>query len=175
MYQSAPLPWAWTYVVAGQAPVPDTAIASLGTLLASGGVHGDVRAADSLSRWAGLRPCDDAPFNSARPMARHVVYSTSDVVARDLATRLVALSAEGKAFSSAVSALPLTSAAFDSALAARAEFAYVTTVPYRTSCAPFASLGVTPLVDARAHVIVKRGAVGVDVDRNGTPQLVVSR
>ena len=175
-YDVVALPWAWTYVLAGPAPVPPDGVSALGAQLAAAGVHGDVRAADSLSRWSGLQPCEDAPVNPARATSRRIAYSTNDAVARDLATRLVAVAASGQAFGGGtITALPLESRAFDAALAARNEFGYVATVPYRMSCAPFASLGATPLVDARSHVVVRHGVVGVDVDADGMPRLVVSQ
>ncbi|HEY2825831.1 MAG TPA: hypothetical protein VGI83_09820 [Gemmatimonadales bacterium] len=178
IYEVAALPWTWTYVLVGPPPVPDSALTTLDSLLAAGAVHGDVRAVQQPRRWSSLPPCG-SPEPAPRAGGRRIAFVATDPVARDLAGRLVSLAATGRAFAGqSVTALPLPDTLFDAAFAVRAELGYITTLPANgpENCVPSADWGrITPLVDARAHVIARRGVIGVDVDADGTPYLVTGQ
>jgi hypothetical protein len=169
----APLPWAWTYVLVGPTLSGATAVADL----TRGAVRGDVRAAQPPFPWTDTPRCPaPAPTGASAPAQRRIAYPAADLVAKDLAGRLVALAASGQVLEGgAVVALPLAGDAFDVGLAARSEFAFIVAVP-RTiygHCYALPRGAVTPLVDARANIVIRHGTAGLALEWDGTPRLLV--
>lgn len=133
-----------------------------------------------------------------------IAYRADDPVARAIAERLVALSSrpggspiEGllptDGAGEPVTAEPMPADRFERALRIGSRAAFVLPIPSRplarcqalddfASAVPWAlhegrvRAGVMiPLIDAGAWVIVRRGAVGLAVDWDGTPRLIFSR
>jgi hypothetical protein len=97
------LPWDRTYAVLSsarrQTTAPPADLAALGDLLARDAVRADARGARSDAWWNDLPTCridrhNGAVRTAALPRPR-IVYPLDDAVARDLATRIVAVGAFG--------------------------------------------------------------------------------
>ena len=174
-FEVVPLPWTRTYVFAGPAPVVPEEVRAFGERLADEAVRGDVRAAELpflLEHGACVEQSEPA---GAEPSRQQIVYLSSHGIARDLAERLVALAGTGGAFGSIVGlrAIGLDAGAFAEALAARRDFGYILDLPRSDlDCTRLSFESLTPLVDARASIVVRRGGVGVEVTWGGTPRLV---
>jgi hypothetical protein len=111
-------------------------------------VHADARVAQQ-----------HCPVDSARAPAQRVAYRADDSVARSLAERLVGLGV-------ALRATPLDRYTVP-------PFIWVRSIDGGT-CeigADSLVLHVTPLVETRSHLIVRRGAVGVIADTAGSVRL----
>jgi len=180
-YQDAPLGWDHTYVLLA----PDGSSLELSALRLETlpqAVHVEARPAqgDDGGFWlVDLKRCGlaaEAPSTRAPPR-RRIVYEQADRDARDLAARLVGLAALGRG---AVVA-GLAPAAFEPAFRSGAEAAYVLRVRRRTvdPCAAARELpawvprgSITPLIDTRTHVLVRRGLPRLSVDWDGALRLV---
>jgi extracellular solute-binding protein (family 5) len=121
-------------------------------------------------------PPPDQPEAGARPR-RRIVYLQGDRDAGDLSARLVGLAVAGRG---AVVA-GLAPAAFEAALRTGAEAGYVLRLRRRVvdPCSaardlpPWAPGGsITPLIDTRTHVLVRRGFPRLTLDWDGTLRFV---
>ena len=174
-FDVVPLPWTRTYVFAGPAPVASDEVRAFGERLADVAVRGDVRAAELPFLLEYSSCVEQSAPAGAEPSRPQIVYPSEHPIARDLAERLVALAGTGGAFGRVVGlrAIGLDAAAFAAALAARRDFGYVLDLPRRDlDCTRLSFEALTPLVDARASIVVRRGGVGVAVTWGGTPRLV---
>lgn len=161
-----PLPWDRTYVMLAPTTRPDEG-AALGQSLAGEVVRADARAAVGPFWWETASCRGTMPL---LPMGRRpeVVYLQGDETAREIAERLVALER------SPLRAVALPQDALDASLAGGEAARYVISLPRTApgSCRevpawPSAS-GVIPLVDVRAHAIVRSGVPGFTIEGDGT-------
>lgn len=176
-FDVVPLPWAWTYVFVGASLVWSGDAIGLSGLPEA--VRGDVRLAEPPFWWSAAPRCAGAGAGShyqTPGTARAIAYPETDPVARDLAGRLAALSAQGQAFPGVgpLRALGLSPTDFADALAANHAFGFITALPRRSyvACLDLPAAVVTPLLDARSSLVARRGRVGVEVDWDATPRLV---
>jgi extracellular solute-binding protein (family 5) len=182
-YVDVPLEWSRTYVLLtpgrDKAGVGDLRLESLREA-----VRGDARPAE----WSGagrfwftdLQACGipaarDTLGSAAR--RRRVVYKQTDRSAADLAARLVGLGALGRG---AVAA-GVAPSAFESALRAGSDLAYVLELRRRVYDAcraalelpPWSAAGtIQPLLDVRSHAVMRRGLPRMALDWDGTLRLV---
>ena len=171
-YTSRPLPWRRTYALVLTAPTDSAAVVSPGfrEALARDAVRVDARAAAGASALPACSAAPPAASSPARTGAR-IAYPAADATARDLAARLAALRVAGVR-----AILPLDGDAFLAALRAGGEAAYVLALP--RTLAPCEDLplpggaAVLPLVDTRAHALVRQGAPPMTVDWDGTLRLL---
>ncbi len=202
-YTVLPLPWSRTYVLAAARPSadaalpapPEEALAALardaaadGTRAAALGPCGDPAAQPRAAAGAGV------------PTAAFA-YLRGDEVGRGLAERLAALAWPAErtppwlrarlpraAASRAPGTTALEARALDEALRARRYLGFVIDMQQYTSCdAPLAhddarqralragGLSITPLVDARDHLVYRRGLGTILLDADGTPRLGADR
>lgn len=192
---TVPLPWNRTYAVAAPNLAPHVATTSmpwdadnpaLRVSLARDAVHAEARASEPPYWWTDIQGCTSASVTQtiASPDARRsnrIVYRREDRIARDLASRLVAV---GRGMTAA----GLAPADFARALRAGDELAYVLDIP-RASLSPCHDLdqlvssapwvvtrtpggpaveSFIPLVDARERAIVNRDRVSAMIDWDGT-------
>ena len=160
-----PLPWDRVHAAVVVDPVRTriAASAELRGALARDAVRADARAAQPPYTWE-TRGCEGTATGDGAP-APQVAYRRDDPVARDLAERLVAIDGT-------VTATGLPSDSFAAALATGTHAVYVVALPITTDegdgCAALperpAGALVVPLVETRAHAIV----------RAGTPPLVLA-
>jgi hypothetical protein len=171
-YSSLPLPWSRTYalVLAGAADSAAVMAPGFRDALARDAVRVEAQAAAAASV---LPTCAAAPPASpppARTTAR-IAYASADVTARDLAARLAALGVAGTR-----TILPLDGDTLLASLRAGREAAYVLGLPRTLALcqdlvAP-AGAAVLPLIDTRAHALVRRDAPPMTVDWDGTLRLL---
>ena len=107
-------------------------------------VHADARVAQQ-----------HCPVDSARAQAQRVAYVADDSIARSLAERLVGLGV-------ALRATPLGRDTAPPFILAR---------PIDGGTCEIGALHVTPLVETRSHLVVRRGSVGVVADTLGGVRL----
>jgi hypothetical protein len=169
-----PLPWDRTYVLlqpAGAMALPWRLDDSTHALLARDAVKADARPAQPPYWWETLPSCAGAS-SPAPPRARssRIVYPAGDPVARGIAARIVALT-KG---STPLTAGALEAADFEAALRSQSERAYIVPMPRESlaSCRPEdtwpADVTLEPLIETRAHAIVRRGTPPIGVDWDGT-------
>ena len=181
-YSDVPLEWSRTYVLL--APGRDKPVAGdlrLETLTEA--VRRDARPAE----WSGsghfwfsdLASCALPAARDTLGAAgrrRRIVYNQSDRSAADVAARLVGLGALGRG--AVAAGVPPT--AFETSLRAGADAAYVLELPRRVYDACRAALElpswgsagtVEPLLDIRAHAVVRRGLPRMALDWDGTLRL----
>ncbi len=171
-YTSVPLPWSRTYALVLATAADSVAVVAPGSrdALARDAVRVDARAAAAASAPPA---CSAAPLVSSPPARRtaRIAYSSADATARDLAARLAALGVAG-----ARAILPLDGDAFLASLRAGREAAYVVALPRTLAlCQDLVVPGgaaVLPLVDTRAHALVRQGAPPMTVDWDGTLRLL---
>jgi hypothetical protein len=180
-----PLAWDRLYLLGSPVIGPADSAAGPGIreALARDALRGDARPADpALVAW--LRHCatdSNGESPPAGPVRRRVVYPRGDPVARALAERLVArtesdlstlLGVPAVMPGGTVTAAGLDPEAFASALTDRNDLAVVTSLPHRWAgdCGPLAGLVgwglVEPLVETRAHALVRSGAGRLVSDRD---------
>ncbi|HET6836787.1 MAG TPA: hypothetical protein VFH24_02025 [Gemmatimonadales bacterium] len=171
-----PLPWSRTYALIQMEQAPPLAAATTELereSLARDAVQVDARAAEPPFWWT-ESSCTAANLPAASPRSDRVVYLREDEVARALAERLVALAGPRER---------LTAAGLDhwqmtSALRQGSERAYVISLPKQPiqPCRDLAELPagtrIRPLIDSRAHAIVRHGAPPLSVDWDGTVRVV---
>ena len=159
------LPLAWDRVHAAVITDPTrsriNASPALRESLARDAVRADARAADRWYPWSGLAcGADHAPPSVVRP---RVAYVRGDATGREIAERLVALDRS-------VSAAELDSAVMAEALANGRDAVYVIELPAQAAehdaCALLparaAQSAIVPLVETRAHAIVREGVPSLD-------------
>jgi hypothetical protein len=169
-----PLPWDRTYVLlqpAGVMAIPWRLDDSTYALLARDAVKADARPAHPPYWWETLPSCAGAsPVAPPRALSSRIVYPAGDPVARGIAARVVALT-KG---STPLTAGALEAADFEAALRSQSERAYIVPLPRESlaSCRPVdtwpADVTLEPLIETRAHAIVRRGTPPIAVDWDGT-------
>jgi hypothetical protein len=176
------LPWSTTYVLipahndpAPTIPAPPSPAAR--DAMARDAVTADARGAAEPFAWRSDAHCAQSsgsvPPAAARPV---VVYAEGDATARQLAERIVSLAAAGsrpawlpaatggQAQATILHVSPMPADSVPAALAAGRAVAAVLAIPrdprQRCGTSDDASVpaGAAPLVDTRAHVIVRRGS-----------------
>jgi hypothetical protein len=170
-FASFPLPWSGSYVLLQPRGVPPLRIRGLDSRsLARDAVEADAQAADSLG-W--LNQAGSCPHShpTAEPAASgRIVYEQGDAVARALAERMVAIAEPGKGWRT----LEMVPAELANSLERGSESAYVLAVPRQTHAPCRESAGwpagaqVWPLIETRAHAIVRKGAPPLAVEWDGT-------
>jgi hypothetical protein len=172
-----PLPWSRTYVLlqpAGAEMIGGNPYdEALRQSLARDAVHAEARPAEPPFWWT--RP--DCTLDSASvvvlPKSPVIAYTRGDAVARGLAERIVALAAPGSQLRTA----GLDAAEFAGAIRGGRELGYIIGLPSRTlaPCRDSAALPrgsrIQPLIDTRAHAIVRRGSPDLTVDWDGTVRI----
>jgi hypothetical protein len=143
-FVTVPLPWDRQYVLVstGTPPTPDVLNA----------VHAEARIPRAQ--------CADVFDGPMRP----ITYMAGDSIARSIAERFVGTGL-------ATSTIPLGHAAFDQALASDGHGWYIVTRPADNDTCVFGTLKAQPLIETRAQLIVRRGAVGVVADTTGSMRL----
>ncbi len=165
------LPWDRTYVYASS-DAYRTVLEDERVSLAREVVPAAARPADPRA-WPGrdVRECavalPDLPL-SGEGLTPHVVYDRDDPIARSLAERIVALAADRRVTSLAVTQDDLRARVDDGR-----DHGYVVAVPQRLAdpCMVQAlmRIGAVPLVDVRRSLIVRRGVATITVDGFGIP------
>jgi hypothetical protein len=171
-FTAVPLPWSRTYVLlqpAGAQPIWTLGADSVGRSLARDVAQAEARAAHP-SVWRPQCPHSDLSYVVPPPISPRIVYPRDDTVARGLAERIVALTRDLIQLRSA----GLDPAQFTAALRSQRDWGYVLGLPRQVPapCHELASLPagawIQPLIDTRAHAIVRRGAPPLTVDWDGT-------
>ena len=177
------LPLAWDRVYLLVSPTTGsrdaTARAAIRAELARDALRGEGRPAD----WECAGASNGGPSPGQSVGRRRVIYPREDVVARALAERLVAraesdltalLGFPAVLAGTTVTAVGLEPESFTRAVAAREDLAAVMPVlrSDAADCGPLAAPGagwglVEPLVETRAHALVRTGAARVVSDRDG--------
>jgi hypothetical protein len=162
-----PLPWNRTYVLLWPAE-PDSKPRRLGDA-----VRAEAREAEPPFWWDGLAACAASGVAPERARSSRVVYFRGDNVARDLAERIVALVSGG------LRTAALEPAELAASLASGLDRAYVLGLPRQTLTPCRDAAGwprgatIQPLIDTRAHAIVRRGAPPLTVDWDGTVRVAL--
>ncbi len=167
------LPWSRTYVLlqpATAAPLDLVGSMADRRSLARDAVNADARAAEPPFWWNEPNTCPASGHSGSTPASSRVVYLRGDDVARGLAERIVALTGAGTGLrAAAVEPADLTTL-----LRNGSERAYVMALPRQSlaPCRESAALPggarIQPLIDTRAHAIVRKGAPPLTVDWDGT-------
>jgi hypothetical protein len=170
-----PLPWSQTYVLVQPGRAQPLGIGTTQgerQSLARDAVNADARAAEPPFWWS-ERSCP-AGVPAVAPAADRIVYPREDEVARALAERLVALMGPGHRLRAA----GLGRSELAGALREGSERAYVLGIP-RKPLQPCRELSdfpagarIHPLLDSRAHAILRLGAPPLSVDWDGTVRVV---
>jgi hypothetical protein len=168
-----PLPWSRTYVMLQPAvaePLDIVREDAQRRSLARDAVSVDARAADPPFWFNEPASCSTVTASGPTATSSRIVYIAGDGVARELAERIVALAGSGTGLRAAALEPPELA----TALRAGTERAYVVALP-RTALAPCATSAdwphgarIQPLIDTRAHAIVRKGAPLLTVDWDGT-------
>lgn len=173
-YLTAAMPWNSTYLLVAARPISASTVPSSAErdALARDAVTGDARGAVEPFAWRTDESCV-AAFPALSSAPRPVVaYATGDAIARQLAERIVSLSdaAPSPAWVAAVLAergvriIAVPTDSIPAVLAAGRAAAAVTPLardprsPCGTRENALVPAGAIPLVDSRAHVIVRRGS-----------------
>jgi hypothetical protein len=172
-----PLPWSRTYVLvqpASAEPLPAAQSDLDRSSLARDAVSADARGAEPPFWWSTTTSCLTRSVPGAKPVSDRIAYLQGDPIARALAERLVALVASG----ARLTIIGLEQSQFHAALRQATERAYVVRLPRETltHCRDAADLPgnarIQPLIDSRAHAIVRRGAPPLSVEWDGTVRVV---
>jgi hypothetical protein len=175
-YVTAALPWNSTYVLVAARPIPAATVPSSAErdALARDAVTADARGAAEPFAWRDDPGCVAAM--PVRPTAPRLVvaYAAGDAIARQLAERIVSLSGASPlpawlaaalgqpARAARIAAVPADSIpdvlAAGRAAAAVLPLARDPRTPCGTRDNARVPAGAIPLVDSRAHVIVRRGS-----------------
>lgn len=167
-FRAVALPWDRTYVVV--APVTRPALPSgdegrLGVYLSRDVVRAESRPAQTPFWWESA-PCPGTM--PLRPMGRlpQVAYQEGDATARDLAERLVALQ------TGSLRAVAYPPDAFNVSLAGGEAAMYVlalSSAPGECASHPQwpASSSVVPLVETRAHALIRAGVPSFTIESDG--------
>ncbi|HEY9015069.1 MAG TPA: ABC transporter substrate-binding protein [Gemmatimonadales bacterium] len=170
--ESVPLPWTRSYVLVAPPGAPLLQLAASEPerrSLARDAVPADARPAEPIAWWP-RNACSGQPPDSAGPSrAPRIAYVRGDEVARTLAERAVAVAEPGERLKT----LALEPEEFRASLSRGAERAYVVALPRQslTPCADATQLPTgwsrQPLVDTRAHAILRKSAPALTVDWDG--------
>jgi hypothetical protein len=173
-FTTIPLPWTRTYLLVQPTPAEQLNRMSLDPqALARDVVHADARAA-AIPPWLGeATTCPTPPSGPTTVRTSRIAYQLGDDVARALAERIVAVAPPGTSLRS----LGLSPAELVSHLQQGLEVGYVVSVPSRPLI-PCRYAGVLPstariepLIETRAHAIVRNGVLPLTVDWDGTVRL----
>ena len=167
-----PLPWSHLYLLLLPAGAAVGAVLPADTTefraaLAQNAVRTDARAAGPSSWPDSAARCASAPMPAGSP-SKAIAYPAGDSTARELAERLVAVAAPG-----ALTVRPLLPDSFAPALrrSEAAEFIVRGPLTAPTPCVESsgwpAGARVVPLVETRAHAVVRRGAPPMVVELDG--------
>lgn len=169
-----PLPWSRTYVLIQPSTADSLRVAinadSVRGSLARDAVKADGRAASGGKTTASCP--SRAPVPGARPVPR-IVYLAGDSVARGLAERIVALDSQDPD----LRAVGLPDSRLDEALRTGSDRGYIVALSSSaenicSSAIPIpAGASIHPLIETRAHAIVRRGSPELTVDWDGVPRL----
>jgi hypothetical protein len=171
------LPWSRTYLLvqpASAEPLPPVMTDLERRSLARDAVRADARSAEPPFWWHGIQSCPAGGKAGAKPASDRIAYQRGDEIARSLAERLVALVGS----EIRLSTVSLDQVGFAAALRAGTERAYVVAVPRQTlaPCREAADLPgnpqIQPLIDSRAHAIIRRGAPPLSIEWDGTIRVV---
>ena len=169
------LPWSRTYALlqpAGAHPKWTLEVDSVGRSLARDVAQADARGAEP-SVWRRECPYTRRSYVVAAPISPRIVYPRDDKVARGLAERIVALTRDAVQLRSA----GLDPAEFAAAIRDQQDWGYVLGFPRQVAapCHELTALPVgawiQPLIDTRAHAIVRRGTPPLTVDWDGTVRM----
>ena len=176
-FSAFPLPWSRTYVLvqpAAARPIDMGRGNAERRSLARDAVSADARAAEPPFWWNEVAACPAGLASGPTPTSSRVAYIRGDEVARDLAERIVALTGSGTGLRAAA----LEPADFATLLRTGSDQAYVVALPRQTfaPCRESAAwpdgVRIQPLIDTRAHAIVRRGAPPLTVEWDGTVRVV---
>ncbi|MEP7226477.1 MAG: ABC transporter substrate-binding protein [Gemmatimonadales bacterium] len=176
-FTTFPLPWSRTYVLvqpAAAQPIEAVRGEAERRSLARDAVSADARAAEPPFWWGEVAACPARLASGPTPGSSRVAYVRGDEVARGLAERIVALAGSGTRLSAAA----LEPADFAMLLQTGSDQAFVvalprhTLTPCRESAAWPAGVRIQPLIDTRAHAIVRKGAPPLTVEWDGTVRVV---
>jgi hypothetical protein len=170
------LPWSRTYVLLQPAAAEPLVMAGTGELrsVAQDAVRADARAAEPPFWWDEVAACPARVSPGSTPKSSRVVYTRGDEVARGLAERAVAVAGSGTGLRTEA----LEPAEFSALLRSGAERAYVVALPRQTlaPCREAVALPdgarIQPLIDTRAHAIVRKGTPPLTVEWDGTVRVV---
>lgn len=171
-----PLPWSRTYILVQPAPAPSltsVTTAAERQALARDAVPADARGAEPPYWWL-ESSCPATEASTVPPASDRIVYLREDEVARALTERLVALAGPG----SRLRATGLEQPQLTAALRQGSERAYVVSLPTNPlqPCRELrgfpAGARTRPLIDTRAHAIVRQGAPPLSVDWDGAIRVV---
>lgn len=173
-FTTFPLPWSRTYALLQPAAAERIAMLgqdSVGGSLARDVAQADARTAEAPFWWRSrLCPYIEPSYVVPRPFASRIVYPRDDKVARGLAERIVALARD----TAQLRAAGLAPREFDAALRNQQDRGYVLGLSRQvlSPCHELFALPhgarIEPLIDTRAHAIVRRGAPPLTVDWGGT-------
>lgn len=173
-FRAVPLPWDRVYALISAAG--DTSAATRAALAAA--VRAESRAAGAMHWWTQGESCRAAASRRS-PRSARIVYPRADPTARDLAERIVSLARRSPALAAALGgsssyvAVPLTSDALRVALVQGNEAGYVVALPQLAPAACVAmpplpaGAAATPLIETRAHALLRRSTAGVLIDGDG--------
>ena len=196
-YRSVALPWDRTYALVvprfDSTTITPTPTPEQRDALARDAVQADARGAQPPFWWEHDTTCATGTPRWPVGAPRIVGYAADDPIGRQLAERIVALASPGNTPSwipavltsptqGSPRTMPFAPAALNDALASGQVAAFVTALP-RTPpavCSPAvrvpAGATVVPLVDSRAHAIVRRGSgAAFSVANDGTLRFVWRR
>ncbi len=168
-WRVVPLPWDRLYLLVTAAPLPKDPAVGAATIES---VRGDARVPVGPPWWSARPDCDLRPEPRPGAPRPEVAFLAGDPVARDLAERMVAVGVPP-------SPIRLRAVSLDSArLAAVLEDGGVAGVivadpvqpPLGCSGRPWSTRAPFryPLLETRAHLIVRRGVGPLTIDRDGT-------
>ena len=176
-FSAFPLPWSRSYVLiqpAAARPIDVVRGDAERRSLARDAVSADARAAEPPFWWNEVAACPTGLASGPTPTSSRVAYIRGDEVARGLAERIVALAGSGTGLRAAA----LEPADFARLLRTGSDPAYVVALPRHTlaPCREAAAwpeeARIQPLIDTRAHAIVRRGAPPLTVEWDGTVRVV---
>ncbi len=175
-FTTFPLPWSRTYALlqpAGAHPIWILGADSVRRSLARDVAQADARGAEPPV-WRRECPYTMLSYVVPPPISPRIVYPRNDKVARGLAERIVALTRDTVQLRSA----GLDPAEFAAAVRDQHDRGYVLGLPRQVPapCHELAALPVgawiLPLIDTRAHAIVRRGASPLTVEWDGTVRVL---
>jgi hypothetical protein len=169
------LPWSRTYVLLQPGSAEPLNVVKTDAdrrSLARDAVEGDARAALPPFWWDQTLACPVVQTIASQPAGDRIAYLQGDETARALAERLVAIAGPG------TRTMALSASAVVAGLRAGSERAYIVALPRQTlePCRDASDLPsgarIQPLIDSRAHAIVRKGAPPLSVEWDGTIRVV---
>jgi hypothetical protein len=171
-FTTFPLAWSHTYTLLELGTGDPLVRAGLMSQqsLARDAVQADARPAEKPAWWQKAAACPARHVSHGSTLNSRIVYIRGDEVARGLAERIVALQESG----SGLRTEALNAAEFTARLRNGSERAYILALPRRTlaPCRDAADLPagarIQPLIDTRAHAVVRKGAPPLWAEWDGT-------